>query len=118
MGLVNEVVVAEELDARVNTLAGVLAENSPESLRATKKLLAAQSNAWLDAAVELSLEANAGARETKDFYEGVTAFLEKRKACVVLRGRRGLRVMVGNWGKQWRCGLGGGSFCYAALRSG
>jgi len=80
LGLVNEVVAAEELEARVNTLAGVLAENSPESLRATKKLLAAQSKAWLDAAIELSLEANAAARETKDFYEGVTAFLEKRKA--------------------------------------
>jgi methylglutaconyl-CoA hydratase len=79
LGLVNEVVAAEELEARVATLAGVLAENSPESLRATKKLLAAQSKAWLDAAVELGMEANAGARETKDFYEGVTAFLEKRK---------------------------------------
>jgi methylglutaconyl-CoA hydratase len=43
-------------------------------------LLAAQSRAWLDAAVELAMEANAAARETKDFYEGVTAFLEKRKA--------------------------------------
>ena len=61
-------------------LAGVLAENSPSSLSATKKLLAAQSKAWLDAAVELGMDANAGARETKDFYEGVTAFLEKRKA--------------------------------------
>jgi len=68
------------LEARVTTLAGVLAENSPESLRATKKLLAAQRKVWLDAAVELGMEANAGARETKDFYEGVTAFLEKRKA--------------------------------------
>jgi methylglutaconyl-CoA hydratase len=80
LGLVNEVVAAEELEARVATLAGVLAENSPSSLRATKKLLAAQSKGWLDAAVELGMEANAGARETKDFYEGVTAFLEKRKA--------------------------------------
>jgi len=80
LGLVNEVVPAEELEARVATLAGVLAENSPSSLSATKKLLAAQSKAWLDAAVELGMEANAGARETKDFYEGVAAFLEKRKA--------------------------------------
>jgi methylglutaconyl-CoA hydratase len=68
------------LEARVATLSGVLSENSPSSLRATKKLLAAQNKLWLDAAVELGMEANAGARETKDFYEGVTAFLEKRKA--------------------------------------
>ena len=80
VGLVTEVVVAAELEARVATLAGVLAENSPESARATKKLLAAQSKAWLDVAVELGMEANAGSRETKDFYEGVAAFLEKRKA--------------------------------------
>jgi methylglutaconyl-CoA hydratase len=80
VGLVNEVVAEEELEARVTTLAGVLAENSPESARATKALLSAQSKAWLDVAVELGMEANAGARETKDFYEGVTAFLEKRKA--------------------------------------
>ena len=80
VGLVNEVVGAEELEARVAALAGVLAENSPESLRATKALLAAQSKGWLDYAVELGMEANARSRETKDFYEGVTAFLEKRKA--------------------------------------
>jgi len=80
VGVVTEVVPAEELGARVKALAEVLCANSPESLRATKKLLAAQSKAWLDAAVELGMEANAGARETRDFYEGVAAFLEKRKA--------------------------------------
>jgi methylglutaconyl-CoA hydratase len=79
LALVNEVVAAEELEARVTTLAGALGENSPESARATKQLLAAQSKAWLDVAVELGMEANARSRETKDFYEGVTAFLEKRK---------------------------------------
>jgi methylglutaconyl-CoA hydratase len=80
LGLVNEVVAPEELEARVATLAGALAENSPESARATKELLAAQSKGWLDFAVELGMEANARSRETKDFHEGVTAFLEKRKA--------------------------------------
>ena len=79
LGLVNEVVAAEELGARVTVLAGVLAENSPESARATKALLAAQSKAWLDFAVELGMEANAASRETADFHEGVTAFLEKRR---------------------------------------
>lgn len=79
LGLVNEVVAADELEATVTMLAGILAENSPESARATKKLLAAQSKAWLDYAVGLGMEANARSRETKDFHEGVTAFLEKRK---------------------------------------
>jgi methylglutaconyl-CoA hydratase len=79
LGLVNEVVAPENLEARVTELAQTLVANSPESLKATKRLLAAQNKAWLDAAIELALEANAQARETADFYEGVTAFLEKRK---------------------------------------
>ncbi|MGA8937996.1 MAG: enoyl-CoA hydratase-related protein [Acidobacteriaceae bacterium] len=79
LGVVTEVVAPEELGARVQTLAETLAANSPESVRGTKKLLAAQSKAWLDAAIALSLEANARARETADFNEGVASFLEKRK---------------------------------------
>ena len=80
LGLVNEVVGAEELGARVRELAERLAANSPCSLSATKKLLAAQNRGWLDAAIALAMEANAAARETADFREGVAAFLEKRKA--------------------------------------
>jgi methylglutaconyl-CoA hydratase len=80
VGLVSEVVAAEELGARVQALAETLSANSPESVRATKRLLAAQSKDWLDAAIEMAMETNAAARETADFYEGVTAFLEKRKA--------------------------------------
>ena len=79
LGLVNEVVAAEELEAEVQKLAQTFTANSPSSMSATKKLLAAQNKAWLDAAVEFSMEANAVARETADFHEGVTAFLEKRK---------------------------------------
>jgi methylglutaconyl-CoA hydratase len=80
LGLVTEVVAAEELDERVRALAGVLMANSPQAMGATKRLLVAQNKAWLDAAIEESLAANARARETEDFREGVTAFLEKRKA--------------------------------------
>jgi methylglutaconyl-CoA hydratase len=79
LGLVNEVVAAGELDSRVATLAQTLIENSPESLRATKRLLAEQSRAWLDTVIEFSLSANAETRETADFREGVAAFLEKRR---------------------------------------
>jgi len=96
LGLVNEVVAAEELEARVATLAGALAENSPASLRATKALIAAQSKAWLDAAVELGMNANATSRETVDFHEGVTAFLEKRKPVWVLSGRESKSADGGN----------------------
>jgi methylglutaconyl-CoA hydratase len=79
LGLVTEVVGAEDLAARVRLLAETLVANSPSSLSAAKKLLAAQNRAWLDEAIRLAMEANAAARETADFNEGVAAFLEKRK---------------------------------------
>ena len=79
MGLVNEVLPPDELEGRIETLARTLAANSPASLAATKRLMAAQNKPWLDAAVALAMEASAQARETADFREGVAAFLEKRK---------------------------------------
>jgi methylglutaconyl-CoA hydratase len=79
LGLVNEVAPPEQLAQRVKALAEVLIANSPKSLEATKRLMAAQNKAWLNAAVNAALEANAQARETADFREGVAAFLEKRK---------------------------------------
>jgi methylglutaconyl-CoA hydratase len=79
LGLVNEVVAPEELDARVQSLAETLVAVSPQSHAATKRLLVAQNQAWLDAAIAAALEENAAARTTHDFKEGVAAFLEKRK---------------------------------------
>ncbi len=79
LGLVNEVLPAERLTARALELAGMLKANSPESIAATKRLLAAQQKDWLDAAIARALAANAKARETHDFREGVASFLEKRK---------------------------------------
>jgi methylglutaconyl-CoA hydratase len=79
VGLVSEMVDGEGLEARVAELAAGLIANSPEAMAATKRLLITQNKAWLDAAIAASLEANAVARETADFREGVTAFLEKRR---------------------------------------
>ncbi|WP_353068507.1 enoyl-CoA hydratase-related protein [Tunturibacter empetritectus] len=79
LGLVNEVVDAEKLTARTLELVGMLRANSPEAMAATKRLLRAQNKPWLDAAIAEALAANAEARGTHDFREGVAAFLEKRK---------------------------------------
>lgn len=78
LGVVTEVVPSEELSARAKELSATLIRNSPEALRATKRLLAAQNKRWLDSALELSMQANAEARQTQDFTEGVGAFLQKR----------------------------------------
>jgi methylglutaconyl-CoA hydratase len=79
LGLVNEVVPQGGLADRVANVAMELLRNSPESLRATKRLLRAQHAESLDRALKLAMEANAASRETADFREGVTAFVEKRK---------------------------------------
>lgn len=79
LGLVNEIVARESLEERVQTLAKLLASNSPQSLRATKLLLTAQNKAWLDIAIAEAMDTNARAREAADFSEGIAAFLEKRK---------------------------------------
>jgi methylglutaconyl-CoA hydratase len=79
MGLVTEVVSHGELMSRVQGLAETLLANSPQSLSATKRLLAAQRRPGLDAAIIAAMAANAESRETDDFHEGIAAFLEKRK---------------------------------------
>jgi methylglutaconyl-CoA hydratase len=79
MGLVNEIVAPDKLMSRARELATQLMENSPTSLRATKKLLSGHSRAELDTQIESALRENAAIRNTADFREGVTSFLEKRK---------------------------------------
>jgi methylglutaconyl-CoA hydratase len=79
MGLVNEIVAPEKLMARARELAALLMENSPASLRATKKLLNDHARAELESQIEAAVRENAAVRTTADFREGVTSFLEKRK---------------------------------------
>lgn len=79
IGLVNEVVAAETLMSRARELAAQLMQNSPSSLRATKKLLNDHVRAELDAQIEAAVRENAAIRSTADFREGISSFLEKRK---------------------------------------
>ncbi len=78
LGLVSEICPAEQLTSRARELAEELLRNSSEAMAATKRLLAAQNREWLDGAVRWAIEANAQARSTADFREGISAFLEKR----------------------------------------
>jgi methylglutaconyl-CoA hydratase len=79
LGLINEIVPAENLLDRAQELAALLMENSAASLRATKKLLSDHARAELDFQVEAAVRENAAIRSTADFREGISAFLEKRK---------------------------------------
>src|ERR1700683_118578 len=79
MGLVNEIVEPEHLMKRARELSALLMENSPASLRATKKLLNDHARAELDAEIEAAVRENAAIRTTADFREGIASFLEKRQ---------------------------------------
>jgi methylglutaconyl-CoA hydratase len=79
MGLINEIVPPGSLITRARELAALLMENSPTSLRATKQLLTDHARAELDAQLDAALRENAAIRNTADFREGISSFLEKRK---------------------------------------
>src|SRR6266536_1083192 len=79
VGLVNEIVPAEQLMGRARELATQLMENSPASLRMTKKLINSYIADALDQQIESAVEDNARIRTTQDFREGITSFLDKRK---------------------------------------
>jgi len=79
LGLVNEIVEPSRLMARARELASQLTENSPSSMRATKRLINGFIAAQLDDQIAKAVEDNARIRTTADFREGITSFLEKRK---------------------------------------
>ena len=78
IGLVNQVVPADELEAATAKLANKLAALPGKALSLTKRLL----NESLERPLMDQLEAESFAQETagrtKDHFEGVTAFLQKR----------------------------------------
>jgi methylglutaconyl-CoA hydratase len=78
-GLVNEIVSPDQLLPRARELAAQIMENSPSSVRATKKLINGFIASQLDQQIAAAVEDNARIRTTADFREGVASFLEKRK---------------------------------------
>jgi methylglutaconyl-CoA hydratase len=78
-GLVNEVVAPADLMPRARALAQQIMENSPTSVRATKRLINGFIKDVLDRQIAAAVEDNAKIRTTDDFREGITSFLEKRK---------------------------------------
>ena len=79
MGLVTKLVEPAGLVRAVEDLAALLMRNSPASLAATKALLRQQRADQLTMDLESAAEANVASRRTRDFAEGLKAFLEKRK---------------------------------------
>src|SRR5438270_11335730 len=79
MGLISEIVPADNLMDRADELAAHRLDNIPVSLLYTKRLLSEAAGANLDAQIEAAVRENAAIRSTADFREGISSFLEKRK---------------------------------------
>jgi methylglutaconyl-CoA hydratase len=79
LGLVNEIVPAENLMARTHELAETILAASPSSITRAKHLLVSAAAAGIDHDLERAVLESARVRCTPDFKEGLAAFLEKRK---------------------------------------
>jgi methylglutaconyl-CoA hydratase len=78
LGLVTEVVPEGKLMSRVHALAALLLKNSPESMSAVKKMLSGFAKERLDRDLARAMRWNEKIRNSPDFREGLSAFLEKR----------------------------------------
>jgi 2-(1,2-epoxy-1,2-dihydrophenyl)acetyl-CoA isomerase len=78
-GLVNRVVVAEQLGTETEALARRLAQGPTAAYGEIKRLVYEGQDRALAAQLEAEVEAFARCAGTRDFAEGVTAFVEKRK---------------------------------------
>jgi 2-(1,2-epoxy-1,2-dihydrophenyl)acetyl-CoA isomerase len=79
-GLVNDVVADDELEATVGALAGRLAAGPPGSYAAIKRTIHDRAYAGFAELMELEAVVQQERAESKDFAEGVVAFLQKRPA--------------------------------------
>jgi crotonobetainyl-CoA hydratase len=78
MGLVNEVVPADELDAAVQRWVDQILACAPSSVRAVKQMVSRTSHLSATDARGLRLPALMAALDSEDSAEGVLAFQEKR----------------------------------------
>ncbi|HEY0322491.1 MAG TPA: enoyl-CoA hydratase-related protein [Pyrinomonadaceae bacterium] len=78
MGMINRVVADHELMDAALALATRLAQSATAVIGKTKKLLAESATNNLGAQLELERQAQIESGQTKDFLEGVAAFIEKR----------------------------------------
>ncbi len=80
LGLINKVVIKQDLETEVNRLAAQLVEsNSTSSMAMTKQMVAQVQSMKLEEALTFASEMNAKARGTIDCQKGIAAFLNKEK---------------------------------------
>ncbi len=80
MGLVNKVVPAQQLDLAIKEYTSYFAQAPTKAIGMIKKMLNKSSTSSLDEMLEYEAYCQEAAGHSYDYKEGVTAFLEKRKA--------------------------------------
>lgn len=78
MGMINAVVADEELNSEAMSMAEKLAQSPTAAIARIKQLLEASTTNDYSQQLELERELQIQSGQTKDFKEGVAAFLEKR----------------------------------------
>ena len=78
IGLVNRVLPADQLMAEAGALAARLAKSAPIAMALAKRALNRSLETNLEQALEFEAELQAIAGRSKDYVEGVAAFVEKR----------------------------------------
>ena len=79
LGLVNRVVAAAELAAETDRMARRLAQGATRAFTETKRLVNESCERTLAEQLDAEVEAFARCARTRDFGEGVSAFVEKRR---------------------------------------
>jgi methylglutaconyl-CoA hydratase len=79
IGLVHQVVPAEELEAAARRKVGSLLAAGPEAVGVAKRLIEQVTGKTPDEAMDLTVRTIAERRASAEAKEGLTAFLEKRK---------------------------------------
>jgi methylglutaconyl-CoA hydratase len=78
LGIVHELLPAEELESRTEELVREIAESAPSALASTKQFVHELAARELARHSELGADRSAAARATPEAHEGLQAFLEKR----------------------------------------
>lgn len=79
LGLVSRVLSADAFDTAVDEVCQTIAKSPPEAVRRTKKLFYELEGRPFESGVAHGAQANAEARMTEEFREGVRRFLERRR---------------------------------------
>lgn len=79
LGLINDIYSSDMIETSVNDFLERLQNNSSEAMRVSKQLCSDYTYLDIEEVIKQLAELNTDFRETDDFIEGITAFIEKRK---------------------------------------